>query len=108
MHGGTGLGLAISREIVHALGGEIGVDSAAGQGSVFWFSAVLDRPAGVESQDDEHARTWLSGRRVLVVDGAERDRHVIGEQLDWWRVRWAGGRLGRRRGARARGGDRRG
>ena len=35
---GTGLGLYITREIVIAHGGEIGVESAPEQGSIFWFT----------------------------------------------------------------------
>ncbi|MGY4691538.1 ATP-binding protein [Salibacterium sp. K-3] len=40
---GVGLGLAIAAEIVHAHGGEMGVDSRKGEGSVFYFTLpVLD------------------------------------------------------------------
>lgn len=36
--GGAGLGLFIASEIVHAHGGEIGVDCEPGHGATFWFT----------------------------------------------------------------------
>jgi signal transduction histidine kinase len=44
-HKGSGLGLAICRSIVHAHGGEIGVQSAEDKGSTFWFT--ITKKAGV-------------------------------------------------------------
>jgi PAS domain S-box-containing protein len=49
---GTGIGLALSRQLVQAMGGTIGVDSARGEGSRFWVQLPCARPdalAGVPS-----------------------------------------------------------
>jgi PAS domain S-box-containing protein len=82
--GGTGLGLAISKQLVEAMGGEVGVDSREGEGSKFWFTLPVLMPKA--SEVSESPATDLQGLRALVVDDQATNREVIRKQLTSWGV----------------------
>src|SRR3954452_18671985 len=81
-YGGSGLGLAISRRLVGAMGGEIGVESAPGEGSRFWFEVPLERgDVLVAAERSAPEQASVRPLRVLVADDVEVNRELLGEVL---------------------------
>ena len=88
-YGGSGLGLSICAKLVQLMGGEYGVQSHPGQGSVFWFTLDL-APAGAARPGQEAMPIAVpvaptapmatgSGVRLLIVDDDETNRVVLAE-----------------------------
>ncbi len=83
-YGGSGLGLTICKQLVEAMGGEIGVQSSPGMGSTFWFQVTF------EKQPAEKRGTAplilqpvnLSGMRILGVDDNATNRTILTKTLE--------------------------
>lgn len=85
-YGGTGLGLAICKHLVEMMGGQIGVESRVGAGTMFWFTVNLPVREHCELYSERDRRA-LEGRRVLIVDDNETNLLIMDEHTRRWGMR---------------------
>jgi signal transduction histidine kinase/CheY-like chemotaxis protein len=77
---GTGLGLALSKRLVETMGGEIGVESTEGQGSVFWVrlpEVSAPRPPGEDAAAPVPSQAPRARGAVLYVEDNPSNMRLV-------------------------------
>ncbi len=81
-YGGTGLGTAIAKQLVELMGGRMGLESAVGLGSTFWFEVGFAKQKS--SVAAAAAESFLSGARVLTIGFGHDDQEALTQSLRAW------------------------
>ncbi len=83
-HGGVGLGLAISTQLAAMMGGRLWIESQAGEGSTFHFSARFGLQSGAALTPVPVPPAYLQHLSVLVVDDNGTNGRILAEMLTNW------------------------